>query len=366
MANETERRKIDHIRICLEKNVEAKNLTSGFENVFFVHRAVPRVDYESIDLSVDFLGHKFSAPIIVEALTGGAEKATEINRVIALAVEELGLGMGVGSQRAAIEDESLEYTFKVVRENAPNAFIIANLGYSQIASEYSVKEVKRAVEMIEANAIAIHLNTLQEVIQTEGKPGGKSLCDKIIDIADAIDVPLIIKETGCGIAAEEAELLESLGVDCIDVAGAGGTSWAAVEYYRALEAGDETKKHLGEAFWDWGIPTAVSIVEVSQTTKLKVIASGGIRSGLHIAKSIALGADMTGIALPILKAAVLGLEEVKRKLKTFMECLKTCMFLVGVSKIEELKNTPVILTGLVAEWLKARGFNIEEYARRAP
>lgn len=364
MLSQTEGRKADHIQICLKENVQARKKTSGFEEVFLVHKALPEIDKNDINLSSTVFNHKFSAPIIVEAITGGVKKSLEINAFIAEAVEELGLGMGVGSQRAAIENPKLEKTFAIARKKAPHAFLIGNIGGSQLVKGYGVKEVKKAVEMIDADALAIHLNPLQEAIQPEGETSFKGVLRKIREIVQALNVPVIIKETGAGIAAEDAKMLETAGISGIDVAGAGGTSWAAVEYYRAKECRDEFHQRLGETFWDWGIPTAISLVEVAQSTHLPIIASGGMRNGENVAKAIVLGANLAGVASPILQAAVNGSKEVKKALTYMIEELKTTMFLVGAKSIDDLKNAPAVLTGKTAEWLTMRGFHPEEYARR--
>ena len=232
MANETGKRKEDHIRICLGNKAQAKNATSGFEDIQLVHRALPEVNKEKINLSTTFLGKKFNAPIIVGAMTGGTEQATQINASIAQAVEKLGLGMGVGSQRAAIENQKLEQTYAIARKMAPNAFLIANIGGVQLVHGYGLKEVKKVVEMIDADAVAVHLNALQEAVQPEGQTNFKGVLAKIGEIAGALDTPVIVKETGAGISAEDAKALEDAGVKAIDVGGVGGTSFAAVEYYR--------------------------------------------------------------------------------------------------------------------------------------
>ncbi|HDO41860.1 MAG TPA: type 2 isopentenyl-diphosphate Delta-isomerase, partial [Candidatus Bathyarchaeota archaeon] len=242
--------------------------------------------------------------------------------------------------------------------------LIANLGGPQLVQGYGLKEARKAVEMIEADALAIHLNPLQEAIQPEGETKFKGLTEKIGEIAAELDVPVIVKETGAGIAAEEAKKLESVGVKGIDVAGAGGTSWAAVEYYRAKKAKNSFLERLGKAFWDWGIPTAVSLVEVVQSVSIPVIASGGIRDGVQAAKALALGASLSSLSSPILKQAVKGPEEVKKTLEHIIEELRNAMFLVGADSIEKLRNVPLIITGKSLEWLRLRGFNPEIYARR--
>jgi isopentenyl-diphosphate delta-isomerase len=364
LAKETTKRKAEHIRISLNQHVQTKRTTTGFEDVHFIHRALPEIDKQKIDLSTKIFSHKFAAPIIVGAITGGTPEATKINAAIAEAVEELGLGMGVGSQRAAIEDEKLEKTFAIARKKAPNAFLIANIGGVQLAQGYGLKEVKKAIEMIDADAIAIHLNPLQEAIQPEGQTNFKGILAKISEIAEEIDKPVIAKETGAGIAAEEAKKLETAGVKGIDISGAGGTSFAAVEYYRAKGLRNDVQRRLGYVFWDWGIPTAVSVTEASQTVSIPVIASGGIRNGLDVAKALALGGSLTSLSQPVLRAAFKGVKETVRVLSLLIDELRNGMFLVGTDSVKALRETPIVITGKTAEWLKARGFNVEGYARR--
>jgi isopentenyl-diphosphate delta-isomerase len=360
MAQETGKRKADHIRICLEKKAQAKKATAGFEDIQLVHRALPEVDRQKISLATSFLGKKLSAPLIVGAMTGGTEEATKINASIAEAVEKLGLGMGVGSQRAAIEDEKLEKTYSIARKKAPNAFLIANIGGVQLVHGYGVKEVKKAIQMIDADAVAIHLNALQEAVQPEGQTNFKGVIAKIKEIAGEVRQPLIVKETGCGISAEDARLLEDAGVKAIDVGGLGGTSFAAVEYYRSANG-----KKMDKAFWDWGIPTAVSLVEVTETVKVPVIASGGVRSGLDIAKSLVLNASLTSVSQPVLEAAVEGVKETQEMLSCLIDELRNAMFLVGAENPEGLTKVPAVVSGKTAEWLSIRGFDITKFAERS-
>jgi isopentenyl-diphosphate delta-isomerase len=362
LGKQTENRKAEHISICLDEKAQARKATTGFEDVQFVHRALPEVDKAKIDVSTTVFGHKFSAPLIVGAMTGGTAEATRINAAIAEAVETLQLGMGVGSQRAAIENPKLAETFSVARKKAPNAFLIANIGGIQLVHGYGVKEVKQAVEMIDADAVAVHLNALHEAVQPEGQTSFKGVLAKICEVAGEIDKPVIVKETGAGIAAEDAKKLERAGVKAIDVDGAGGTSFAAVEYYRS-EAGS-VQRFLGDVFWDWGIPTAVSLVETAQTVKIPVIASGGVRSGMDVAKSLALNACLGSVCQPALEAAVKGAKATEQLLSRLIDELRNVMFLVGARKVEDLAKTPVVVTGKTAEWLKTRGFNVEDYARR--
>jgi isopentenyl-diphosphate delta-isomerase len=365
LSEKTRKRKADHIRIATTYNVQARKNTTGFEDIYLVHKALPEIDRDKIDLTTEVFNHKFLAPIIVSALTGGTDEAKKINAAIATVVEELGIGMGVGSQRAALEDKRLEKTFAVVRKKAPTAFLVANLGGVQLVKGYGVKEVRRAIEMINADAVAIHLNPLQEAVQPEGETSFQGVLEKIGEIAREIDKPVIVKETGAGIAAEDAKRLETIGVSGIDVGGAGGTSFAAVEFYRAKSERNIYHQRLGDVFWDWGIPTAISLIEVVQTVKIPVIASGGIRSGLDVAKALALGASLTSLAQPILQAAVEGGTKKTREVLTMLiEELKNAMFLVGAENLHQLRKTPLIIVGRTAEWLKLRGFDVESYARR--
>jgi isopentenyl-diphosphate delta-isomerase len=357
MDQKTEKRKAEHIRICLEQKAQAKKATSGFEDIHLIHRALPEINRQEINLSTIFLGKTLKAPLIVGAMTGGTEQAVQINAAIAEAVEKLGLGMGLGSQRAAVEDKKLIETYAVARKKAPNAFLIANIGGVQLVHGYGIKEVKKIVEMIDADAVAIHLNALQEAVQPEGQTNFKGILGQIAKVAGELDCPVIVKETGAGICAEDAKAIQAAGVRAIDIGGVGGTSFAAVEYFRA-------KTSLGEAFWDWGIPTAISLVEAAQTVKLPLIASGGVRSGTDVAKALALGANLASVSQPVLEAAVKGIKETENLLSCLIDDLRNVMFLVGSKTTEDLSKVPLMIGGKTAEWLKTRGFNIESYARR--
>jgi isopentenyl-diphosphate delta-isomerase len=363
LAEETRRRKADHIRIALNHNVQARHVTTGLEDVYLVHKALPETDKKSVDLSTMVFNHKFAAPLIVGAITGGTQEALKINATIAEAVEELGLGMGLGSQRAAIENRKFERTFTIARKKAPTAFLIANIGGVQLANGYGLKEVKKAIEMIDADAVAVHLNALQEAVQPEGQTNFEGVLEKIREITSEIDKPVIAKETGAGVAAEEARKLEDAGVKGIDVGGAGGTSFAAVEYYRAKGHRNSFQRRLGDTFWDWGIPTAVSIVEASMTTQVCIIGSGGIRNGIDVAKALTLGASITSLSYPVLKAAIKDVSETEAMLSLLMDELRNTMFLVGANSLQQLKETPAVITGRTAEWLTARGFSISAKAQ---
>ncbi|MEE8402464.1 MAG: type 2 isopentenyl-diphosphate Delta-isomerase [Candidatus Hydrothermarchaeaceae archaeon] len=350
----TSGRKLDHINIALEDDVQSR-IKTGFDDLTFVHRAMPEINLDDVDLTCDFFGREIGAPIIIAGMTGGHEKAKEINRNLALAAAELNIPMGVGSQRAALKDETLAHTYSVAREAAPDAFLIGNLGAVQFAREYGITEAEAAVEMIDADALAVHLNPLQEAIMPEGDTDFEGALEGLEKLKD-LSVPVIAKETGAGIAMEEAKLLEKAGAAGIDVGGLGGTSFSAVEYYRA--------KGAEPTFWDWGIPTAVSTIECVEATSLNIISTGGIRNGLEIAKAISTGASACGIAHPLLSEAIRGKDEVVSALSSIIDELKNAMFLTGAKAIEDLRNVDIIITGMTKDWLDNRAIDTKKYAKR--
>ncbi|HWQ44896.1 MAG TPA: type 2 isopentenyl-diphosphate Delta-isomerase [Methanosarcina barkeri] len=359
MINTTSRRKIEHLKLCAESPVESRNVSAGFEDVTLVHRALPELNMDKLDLSVDLLGKRLKAPFLIASITGGHPDTISVNSALAAAAEELGVGIGVGSQRAAIDDPAQEESFKVVREKAPNAFVYGNVGAAQIR-EYGIDGVEKLVEMIDADALAIHLNFLQEAIQPEGDRDATGCLDMIREICSVLDTPVIIKETGAGISREDALLLQKAGVSAIDVGGAGGTSWAGVEVYRARESGDSASENLGELFWDFGIPTVASIIE--SRVSLPIIATGGVRTGLDIAKSIALGANAASAALPFVGPALEGKKSVVSVLSRMLDEFRVAMFLCGCANIQDLRNAPLVVTGWTLEYLRQRGFSLKDYA----
>jgi len=343
----TSARKLDHIRICLEEQVEAGD--PGFADVHLVHCALPGGNLDRIDTSVRFLGHPLRSPLFIAAMTGGHPSTTGINRRLAAAAEHFGIAMGVGSQRAALENPELEGSFTVVREEAPTAFLCANLGAVQLR-DHGIEWADRAVEMIDAQALCVHLNFLQEAIQPEGDHDASGCLEAIRDLCSDFRVPVIAKETGAGISRETADLLWGAGVAAIDVGGAGGTSWALVE---ALRAKDEQAAQRGRRFAGWGIPTVVSLCQVAGSGG-PVIATGGIRSGMDMAKAVALGADLCGMALPLLRPAVEGGETLSAAITGLQEDLRTAMFLTGSRSVAELHRARTWITGKTRQLTKKR------------
>ncbi|MEM3399291.1 MAG: type 2 isopentenyl-diphosphate Delta-isomerase [Candidatus Micrarchaeia archaeon] len=350
--SKTEARKESHADICIGKDVEMKRKKTGFEDIDFIQRIAPNFDFCDVDTRISLLGKKLSVPLIIEGMTGGHKKGLELNRAMARVAQELGLGMGVGSQRAMLENRSLTETY-MVRDAAPDILLIGNIGIAQL-EHYSTKDLLKCIENIEADALAIHFNILQELVQPEGDRKFRGIAEKMRELADQI--PIIAKETGYGISREDAVMLEQCGVKAIDVGGAGGTSWAFVEHYRGADISSE--------LFEWGIPTAQSIVEVSRAVKIPVIGSGGLRSGIDVAKAIALGATACGAALPFFKKAVEGEKALKNEIDSWIYSLKVAMFLTGCKNIEELKKAKILITGKTAERLCLRGINIAEFASR--
>lgn len=355
-ASLTKRRKIEHIEICLEEDVQCRK-TTMFEDIEFVHNALPEIDMEKINLTSIFFGLRANAPLVIAAMTGGHPRTLSINEKLAIAAEELGIPIGVGSQRSGIENPDLADTFTIVRERAPSVPVIANIGATH------VDLAEDAVSMIEADILAVHLNPLQEAIQPEGDCNSEGFLEGIAAIVDAVDVPVIVKETGAGISSEVARSLEEIGVDGVDVGGVGGTSWAGVEYFRALRESDEVKAQLGLEFWDWGIPTALSIIMVLDSTELDVIATGGIRSGLDIAKALSLGAISAGVALPLLRPAVYGSSlDVVVEIEKILDGLKAAMYLTGCSSVTDFSSRQLILKGKLVEALQSLDIDYKRVA----
>ncbi len=334
-----EQRKADHIRINLEEDVNFGRLTDGFERYRFIHQALPELDLAEVDLSTTLLGKRLQAPLLISCMTGGTEQARQINRNLASAAQQYGIAMGLGSQRAGLVHPEKADTFKV-RDVAPDILLFANLGAVQFNYGYGVDECRRVVEMIGADALVLHLNPLQEAVQPEGDVNFSGLAKKIEAVCRQIEVPVVAKEVGWGMSERTARLLVDAGVSAIDVAGSGGTSWSQVEMFRAPT---ELHRRVAATFRDWGIPTSESIQIVRRVAPdLPIIASGGLRSGIDIAKSIALGANIGGMAGPFLKAAADSAEAAREMAEETIRVLRVAMFAAGARNVAALRQTPLI------------------------
>lgn len=353
----TSKRKLDHIRICLERSVESD--IRYFDDLALVHKAMPEICEAKIDTSCSFLGRRLNAPLIISAMTGGHPDTKEINVRLAKAAQEMKVALGIGSQRAALEDRAQVETFSAVREAAPDIPIVGNIGAVQLCKS-GPDVLERLAEMIDADAIAVHLNFLQESIQPEGDRDASGVIDALKTAASG-PVPIMVKETGAGISREVASDLVAAGVKIIDVSGVGGTSWSAVEAYRAEEAGDLESLQMGRLFWSWGIPTPASIVECV-STGAQVIASGGVRSGIDVAKSLALGASLAATAFPLLGPATKNTGEVIKSLRGFERALRTSMFLTGCNDLSKLKSAPLVISGSTRVWLEERGYDTRKFS----
>lgn len=335
--SQTNNRKQDHININLTKEV-ASSLSAGFDEYHFDHNPMPEIDLDSISLESNFLNHSIKAPLLISSMTGGTSAAMKININLAVAAESRAIALALGSGRAGLDSEEAAKTFQL-RKWAPTIPIYANLGAIQLNNGCGLDECKRVVEMAEANALILHFNPLQEALQPEGQTNFAGLAGKIELICKKLNVPVIAKEVGWGISAKAARSLVNMGISCIDVAGAGGTSWSQVEKFRN-EA--EERIRISSHFQDWGIPTAEAVRAVCiALPNLPVIASGGLRKGLDIAKSLALGASMGGIAGGFLKAAVQSSDAVVSMIDEILLELKIVMFAVGAGDLKTLSKTPV-------------------------
>ena len=329
---ETSQRKDDHIQINLEKDVSSA-LTSGLEKYRLIHQALPEMSLEDVELGQILFGKHQAVPILISSMTGGTPEAKRINQNLARAAQEIGLAMGVGSQRAGINDPTAAVSFQV-RNAAPDILLFANLGAVQLNYGFGLDEAKQAVEMIGADALVLHLNPLQEALQPEGDVDFSNLVSKISAIKQNLSVPLIVKEVGWGISWQAAQLLYDAGVDAIDVAGAGGTSWSQVEMHRIK---DPYRAQTAGIFVDWGIPTTESILNVRSVSKdMLLFASGGLRTGIDIAKCLAIGANMAGMASLFLKAAAASSDSAFEVMKMVVEQLRIAMFACGARSLNEL------------------------------
>ncbi len=336
---ETQTRKADHLRICLDENVQCRQITNGLERYRFTHCCLPEIDRDDINLTTTFLGKSLGAPLLISSMTGGTERAKTINSRLAAVAQQYRLAMGVGSQRVAVENPSVATTFSV-RTIAPDILLFANLGAVQLNYHYGLDECRRVVDALEADALILHLNPLQECVQTSGDTNFRGLLTQIASLCAVLPVPVIAKEVGNGISATSAKMLLEAGVAAIDVAGAGGTSWSLVESERATDA---RQRRLGRTFADWGLPTAECITAVRAIApQIPLIASGGLRDGLEAAKAIALGADLAGMAFPFLQAANDSEAALSELVEILVAELTTAMFCTGCKRLEDLRSPGVL------------------------
>ncbi|MFO7917468.1 MAG: type 2 isopentenyl-diphosphate Delta-isomerase [Anaerolineae bacterium] len=325
-------RKDEHLEICLNEDV-ASALTTGLERYRLVHSALPEIALDNVDTKSRFLGHRLCAPLLISAMTGGSDLAREINRRLATAAQQLGLAMGLGSQRASIEDADLTGTYQV-RDHAPDILLLANLGAVQLNYGYGVQECRRAVESVQADALVLHLNPLQEALQPEGNTNFHGLLKKIARVCKVLEYPVLVKEVGWGLWAGTATLLQEAGVTALDVSGAGGTSWSRVEQHRSRSS---IQSQVAGAFDAWGLPTAESLIQVRKACPhLPLVASGGITDGMQMAICLALGADLVGIGRPLLSPATQSTGAVVEKLTVIIRQLRTAMFATGASTLAHL------------------------------
>lgn len=359
MEDEVKQRKLEHVNIALEQDISVPQ-RANWNDIHFVHQALPEVDLDAIDTSVTFLGHTLRYPIFISSLTGGHPDVTTINRNLAQAAQQYGLALGVGSQRAAIINPAVASSYSITRDHAPSAFLIANIGAPQLISQtryapFTLAPVQSAIDMIKADALAVHMNSLQEAAQPEGDRRAIGEVAALKTLAQHLSIPVLAKETGAGICREQALQLRSCGIAALDVGGAGGSSMPALEAARSQAHGQEQTRNIGLLYRDWGIATPVAVVE-SAVAQLPIIATGGVRNGLDVARALALGATLVGIGFPFLKAASESYEKVCELLESIVAQLKVAMQLSGSATITQLKQADIVVTGASREWLTLRGF----------
>lgn len=340
-------RKADHIALCADPSrpVAFKSTTNLLEEVRLIHDALPELSFDDLDTSVELLGHKLRAPIVISAMTGGTDEAANVNKDLASLAQKHGLGMGLGSQRAMWKRPETAWTF-TVRDVAPELFLMGNIGMVQ-ARELSTQEVQSLVDAVGAQALCVHLNPAQEVIQPGGDRDFSGGVDTIRRLQAELNVPLVVKETGCGLSRKVAKRVRAAGVRAVDTSGAGGTSWVGVETLRA----EGSQQAIGQAFWEWGIPTAASVVSCA-AEGLQVIATGGVQSGLEVAKAVALGATAGGIAAAVLRAYKKdGKNGAERFLLQAIDEVRTAMLLTGSRDLKSLRAADKVLGPNLTAWL---------------
>jgi isopentenyl-diphosphate delta-isomerase len=331
-------RKDSHIYVALNKKIEYPHKKNGFEKYEFSHVAFPSVDFNKINTETEFIGKKLKVPLMITAITGGTDSGGKINKNLARACQNMGVALGLGSQRIVFSHSDVINTF-YVRDEGPDIFLLGNIGIHHI-KEFGIEACKEIVRQIKADGLAVYLNPLHEVSQEKGNPEYGSLQEILKDFCEEFPFPVVIKETGNGISFNTAQRLKDIKISAIDTAGAGGTSCTIMEYYLQ---NSNLRKNILKPFFNWGISTADSLLDVRKVfPSLPVIASGGIRNGIECAKAISLGADLAGMALPFVKPATVSSEEVEEKLVEIIEQFKIAMFCAGAKNIQELKKIPLI------------------------
>jgi isopentenyl-diphosphate delta-isomerase len=335
--SETSLRKKEHLELCMTDDVSFKEKQNGFDNYDFVHYAITEVELDKVNFTTKFLGKKINFPFLISCMTGGTSEAENINGQLAVAASRLNIALGVGSQRQALEGKQFHHSYKIIRKNAPSIPLLGNIGAAQLVKMNSVDQIRMLIELVEADALVVHVNPLQELIQRNGEPNFRNLLKKIKWLVSKAGVPVIVKEVGSGISKEAAAKLLDAGVKGIDVAGSGGTSWAAVEILRNKETKDD--------FWDWGLPTSYclrTIYPLKKKFNFNLIASGGINNPFHLAKAFALGADISASARIVLQSLnKSGVEGVVRLIESWFGVMSKIMFLTGSKNLKELRKNKI-------------------------
>ncbi|MEM0057025.1 MAG: type 2 isopentenyl-diphosphate Delta-isomerase [Candidatus Geothermarchaeota archaeon] len=350
---ELRRRKIEHIKVTLLEDVQYK-ISTWFEDIVLIHNPLPEIDYDKINTCTKLFNRSFNYPLLIDSITGGISLAKNINEKLAELAAKYNIPISCGSQKSILMNKELLNTYKVIKEVCPDCYLIGNIGAHDLIAK-SKEIVGELISTINADALAIHLNPLQEVIQTGGHISYANIIDAIRNVVDAVDVPVIVKETGAGISMKVARILESVGVSAINIAGAGGTNWALVEAHRSLYRNNRFLAEIAKTFSTWGIPTAASLIEVLSVVNIPVIASGGIRNGIDVVKSLVLGAKMAGLAHPFIKEYFRGPTHLERLIDKLIFEIKTTMFLVGAKDVPSLKNAEYVIIGNLLQWIKWRG-----------
>lgn len=356
--SEVSNRKREHLELAASSRSQSE-ITPGWEDIHLVASSLPETNMVDVEIGLNLCGHELRAPFVIASMTGGHPDAEPINRGLALAAQELGVAIGSGSQRAALQNPELAHTYEVIREVAPQAVVLANIGVCQLVDQngeqpLSRGEIETAIGMLDAQFLAVHLNVVEEVIQPEGDSNLIGLVDALAEVVSSSTVPVVAKETGAGMSREIANRLVDSGIAVLDVGGAGGTSFARIESERAAQRGDIRSARIGQTFGDWGIPTATSILEVREAGA-PVVATGGVRSGLDAAKALSLGASAVGLGRPVLKAAMDGPQAVIDEMSAFIEELRLALLLTGSRNLADLRSHAPVLTGLTKEWAEQRG-----------